>query len=99
MNPSADAVGKRWSSSATRPPRPSLQGWALVDKNGRSTTIAGVSAAAGASVAITLDGNGVQLGNKGGNLILPQPGGEQVDVVVYTAEDARADDRYVRFRR
>ena len=69
----------------------------LEDKNGRTTTIAGVSAAAGASVAIALDGNGVQLGNKGGNLILRSPDGQQVDVVVYTADDARPDDRYVRF--
>ncbi len=76
-----------------------LDGWVLEDKNGRTTTIAGVSAAAGASVAIALDGDGVQLGNKGGNLILRSPDGQQVDVVVYTADDARPDDRYVRFHR
>lgn len=76
-----------------------LDGWVLEDKNGRITTIAGVTAAAGASVAILLDGNGVQLGNKGGNLILRSPDGQQADVVVYTADDARPDDRYVRFHR
>ena len=42
---------------------------------------------------------GVQLGNKGGNLILRSPDGQQADVVVYTADDARPDDRYVRFHR
>jgi uncharacterized protein YukJ len=76
-----------------------LDDWVLEDKNGRTTTIAGVTAAAGTSVAILLDGTGVQLGNKGGNLILRSPDGQQVDVVVYTADDARPDDRYVRFHR
>jgi hypothetical protein len=55
--------------------------------------------AARASVAILLDGDGVQLGNKGGNLILRSPDGQQADVVVYTADDARPDDRYLRFHR
>ena len=41
----------------------------------------------------------MQLGNKGGNLILRSPDGQQADVVVYTADDARPDDRYVRFHR
>jgi hypothetical protein len=50
-------------------------------------------------VLITLDGNGVQLGNQGGNLILQDNHNAQVDVVTYTAEDASTDDRYVRFRR
>ena len=76
-----------------------LDGWVLEDKNGRTTTIANVTAAAGASVAILLDGAGVQLGNKGGNLILRSPDGQQADVVVYTADDARPEDRYVRFHR
>ena len=76
-----------------------LDGWVLEDKNGRTTTLAGVTAAAGASVAVLLDGDGVQLGNKGGNLILRSPDGQQADVVVYTADDARPDDRYVRFHR
>jgi len=71
----------------------------LEDKNGRTTAMAGVTAAAGASVAVLLDGDGVQLGNKGGNLILRSPDGQQADVVVYTADDARPDDRYVRFHR
>ena len=36
---------------------------------------------AGQSVLIRLDGNGVQLGNQGGNLILLDDHGGQVDVV------------------
>ena len=77
----------------------SLEGWTLVDKNGRTTSLAGETVAAGASVLVVLDGLGVQLGNKGGNLILRDPTAAQVDVVVYTGEDARPEDRYVRFHR
>jgi hypothetical protein len=50
-------------------------------------------------VLITLDGNGVQLGNQGGNLILENNQGLQVDAVTYTVADANTDDRYFRFRR
>jgi hypothetical protein len=55
--------------------------------------------AAGAFVAITLDGNGAQLGNNGGNLILRDQANAQVDAVTYTGEDASPENRYVRFRR
>jgi hypothetical protein len=50
-------------------------------------------------VAIVLDGNGVQLGNQGGNLILQDQTSAQVDAVTYTGEDASLEDRFVRFRR
>jgi hypothetical protein len=50
-------------------------------------------------VAVSLDGNGVQLGNNGGNLILQDQTNAQVDAVTYTGEDASTSDRYVRFRR
>jgi uncharacterized protein YukJ len=76
-----------------------LDGWTLKDKNGRTTTVGAVTSPPGGSVLIVLDGAGVQLGNKGGNLILSDPAGSQVDVVVYTSDDARPEDRYVRFRR
>jgi hypothetical protein len=50
-------------------------------------------------VLIALDGDGVQLGNQGGNLILQDDHGVQIDVVTYTAADAATEDRYLRFRR
>lgn len=73
-----------------------LANWRLVDKNGRSTAIHAVIGP-GQSHAITLDGRGVQLGNQGGNVILQNEDGVQVDVVTYTAADASPDDRYIRF--
>ena len=75
-----------------------LSHWRLLDKNGRVTPI-DATIGAGASFVVALDGSGVQLGNNGGNLILQDQSNAQVDVVTYTAQDAAADDRYVRFRR
>lgn len=75
-----------------------LTNWRLIDKNARVTPIS-TTLGPGQSVLITLDGNGVQLGNQGGNLILQDNNNAQVDVVTYTAEDASPENRYVRFRR
>jgi hypothetical protein len=74
-----------------------LSNWHLVDKNGRITPV-NVTIGAGQSVLITLDGNGVQLGNKGGTVILQDDGGVQKGVVTFTAADADTENRYVRFR-
>jgi hypothetical protein len=75
-----------------------LTNWRLMDKNGRVTPI-NTTLGPGQSLAITLDGNGVQLGNQGGNLILQDNHNAQVDVVTYTAGDASTENRYFRFRR
>jgi uncharacterized protein YukJ len=75
-----------------------LTNWRLLDKNGRVTPV-DTTLGPGQSVLIPLDGNGVQLGNQGGNLILQDAGGAQVDVVTYTAADASREGRFVRFRR
>ena len=75
-----------------------LANWRLIDKNNRITPI-NTTLGAGQSVLVALDGNGVQLGNQGGNLILQDSHNAQVDVVTYTAEDASAENRYVRFSR
>jgi uncharacterized protein YukJ len=75
-----------------------LANWRLVDKNGRVTPI-NTTLGPGASILVALDGTGAQLGNQGGNLILNDNTDAQVDVVTYTAADAAAENRYVRFRR
>ena len=72
--------------------------WRLLDKSGRVTPI-NATIASGSFVSIVLDGNGVQLGNQGGNLILQDDTSAQVDAVTYTGEDASPEDRFVRFRR
>ena len=99
INPSGADPGREvvvLASLATTPQ--TLTNWRLVDKNARVTPI-NTTLEPGQSVLITLDGNGVQLGNKGGNLILQDNHNAQVNVVTYAAEDASTDDRYVRFRR
>jgi uncharacterized protein YukJ len=75
-----------------------LANWRLVDKNNRITPI-NATLGPGQSVLVPLDGNGVQLGNQGGNLILLDNHDVQVDVVTYSGADAATDDRYIRFRR
>ena len=75
-----------------------LSGWRLVDKNARTTAI-DATLGPGQSVLIALDGSGVQLGNQGGNLVLQDGHGVQVDAVTYTGADANPDNRYFRFRR
>ena len=75
-----------------------LTNWRLMDKNGRMTPV-NTTLGPGQSVAIALDGNGVQLGNQGGNLILQDNHNVQVDVVTYTSQDASSENRYFRFRR
>lgn len=75
-----------------------VYGWRLVDRNGRETKL-DTTLGAGESTVITLDGSGVQLGNNGGNLLLLDDNGEQVDSVTYSAQDAASVDRFVRFNR
>ncbi len=76
----------------------SLHGWELVDRTGRVTKL-DTDVPAGASAIVGLDGAGVQLGNNGGNLVLRDAEGNQVDSVTYSSEDAASVDRYVRFQR
>jgi uncharacterized protein YukJ len=75
-----------------------ISNWRLLDKNGRVTPI-NATLAPGSFVSVVLDGIGVQLGNRGGNLILQDDTEAQVDAVTYTADDALPEDRFVRFRR
>ena len=49
------------------------------------------------SLTVALSVHAAQLGNKRGNLLLLDNEGKQVDAVTYTSEEAKAEDRYVRF--
>jgi len=100
LNPSGDDAGKEvvvignLANATVR-----LDGWRLVDKRSRVTAIDGLNLAPGGSAQIALDGSGVQLSNAGGNLVLLDHTGRQVDAVVFTAADTAADDRFIRFTR
>jgi uncharacterized protein YukJ len=93
-DPSKEVVVLASLSTATQ----TIGNWRLVDKNGHMTPI-NATLAPGSFVTIVLDGNGVQLGNQGGNLILQDQTNAQVDAVTYTREDAAPEGRFVRFRR
>jgi uncharacterized protein YukJ len=77
----------------------SLEGWQLVDRNHRITVLGSLNIDPGASELVRLDGSGVQLSNKGGNLVLLDPTGRQVDAVVFTDADTSDENRFVRFHR
>lgn len=98
INPSGADAGREVvviASLATAPV--TLTNWRLLDKNGRVTPL-NVTIGAGQSALIALDGNGVQLGNQGGTVILQDDRKAQVDAVTYTAADASPESRFVRLR-
>lgn len=100
VNPAGDDVGKETVVVGNLTNAPvSLQGWRLVDRNQHVTQIAALTLDPGASELIQLDGSGVQLGNAGGNLLLLNPEGRQVDAVVYTTTPSATENRYTRFNR
>jgi uncharacterized protein YukJ len=74
-----------------------LDGWRLIDRNGRTTPV-NAAIDAGGTEPIALDGDGVQLGNNGGNLVLHNNAGTMIDSVVYGNADAGPEGRYIRFR-
>ena len=66
-----------------------LAGWAIADRNKKRSLLAGPKVDGGAAVTVALDGEGAQLGNKGGIITLLDPEGLKVDGVSYTREQAR----------
>ena len=100
LNPSGDDAGQEVvviGNLATTPV--SLQGWQLVDKNHRITVLGSITIAPGASELVPLDGSGVQLSNKGGNLVLLDATGRHVDAVVFSGADTSTENQFVRFHR
>jgi uncharacterized protein YukJ len=74
-----------------------LTGWSISDRNGNAEILQGVLVPGGASLSVVLSGNTAQLSNKGGTITLKNPQGEQVHAVSYSKEDARQENRYIRF--
>lgn len=73
-----------------------LDGWKLVDKNSRSTALAG-TITAGETHQIKLDGQGVQLSNKGGEIRLVNGHGQSVHVVTYSKGQVREQGATILF--
>jgi uncharacterized protein YukJ len=98
VNPDGDEPGKEVVVIGnTTVASVDLTGWSIVDKNNKADVLSGVLLPAGESRRVVLSGNGAQLSNKGGTIILKNPAGDQVHAVSYSKEDADQEDRYMRF--
>lgn len=98
VNPAGDDTGKEVvviGNTTTSPV--DLTGWKIVDKNNNAETIPSLQLPPGESRLVKLSGKGAQLGNKGGTIRLENPSGVQIHAVSYSMEDARVEDRYIRF--
>jgi uncharacterized protein YukJ len=74
-----------------------LTGWSICDRNGNAEILQGVLVQGGESSRVVLSGKTAQLSNKGGTITLKNPRGEQIHAVSYSKEDAKQENRYVRF--
>jgi uncharacterized protein YukJ len=74
-----------------------VRGWKLVDKNNRAEILGELLIPGGESRRVVLSGNGAQLSNKGGTIVLKDSAGNQIHAVSYSQSDAQAQERYVRF--
>jgi uncharacterized protein YukJ len=98
VNPDGDEPGKEVVVIGnTTVATVDLTGWSIVDKHNKADVLTGVFLPAGESRRVVLSGNGAQLGNKGGTIILKNRAGDQVHAVSYSKEDADQEDRYIRF--
>jgi uncharacterized protein YukJ len=98
VNPGGDDPGKEIvvignTSIATI----NLTGWQIVDRNNKAEVLTNLVIPGGESRLVRLSGAGAQLGNKGGAISLRNPAGDLVHAVSYARDDARDQDRYLRF--
>ena len=75
----------------------SLHGWTLVDRNQRRQVLNDLSIGAGDTLRLTLDPQGVQLSNKGGQIGLFNTEGKAVHLVNYSKGQVRAQGRTIVF--
>lgn len=93
VNPAGHDPGLETVTMVNVTPAPiDLSGWAIADKNKNKSTLDGLVAGPGEAVVARLDGQGAQLGNKGGIVTLLDPQGLKVDGVSYTGREASRQD-------
>ena len=89
VNPEGNDVGLETVTlfnASTAPVR--LDGWKLLDRNNKVESLSGTQIEANDSVTLRLNGQGVQLGNRGGALRLIDANDQLVDAVSYTQAQA-----------
>lgn len=74
-----------------------VTGWRILDKNNNADTISSLKLPPGESRPVNLSGKGAQLGNKGGTIRLVDPLKVLIHAVSYSENDAKTEDRYIRF--
>jgi len=74
-----------------------ITGWKILDKNNNADTISSLKLPPGESRQVNLSGKGAQLGNKGGTIRLVDPSKVLIHAVSYSENDAKTEDRYIRF--
>jgi hypothetical protein len=96
VNPDGDEPGKEVVVIGnTTVASVDLTGWSIVDKNNKADVLSGVLLPAGESRRVVLSGNGAQLSNKGGTIILKNPAGDQVHAVAKRCGRASSGRRRV----
>lgn len=97
VNPDGDDVGKETVTlfNATTS-QVSLDGWTLIDRQNKVENLSGKKISGNEAVTLRLNGQGIQLSNKGGGIRLCDRSGKLVDAVTYTQEQA-ASGRIVVF--
>jgi uncharacterized protein YukJ len=91
VNPEGDDAGHETVTLINLSPRMvDLSGWFIADKNKNRSLITNLVLSPGATGTVRLDGQGAQLGNRGGVITLLNPVGIKYHGVSYTQEQARS---------
>lgn len=89
VNPPGDDVGKESVTLInTSPENINLSGWALADSLKHKHSLEDINLEPGAVTTVLLNGEDIQLGNKGGIITLLDPQGTKIDGVSYTKDNA-----------
>lgn len=75
----------------------SLDGWHIVDKNGKKDALDGLRLVPGVPHAVILSGDGAQLGNKGGTIAVTDDAERMVHRVRYTRAQAKRENQTLLF--
>ncbi len=89
VNPEGHDPGLETVTLLNRSASPvSIEGWSVVDRNQRATTLGG-TIGPGDAVRVRLDGRGAQLSNSGGEIRLRDASGTTIHFVTYSRAQAR----------
>lgn len=98
VNPEGHDPGNETVTLINSGPLPAtLDGWYLLDRNGKRQSLSGLTIAAGDAVRVALDPRGVQLSNNGGRISVVDPSGHAVHTVTYSKGQTKPEGCTVLF--